>query len=324
MNRRKFNRAAVIAIDLGGTKIASGLFRGDGNLSHHGAATLDRRKGHAVGELIQQEISRIQSVAREKNLTVQAVGISVPGIAHGKTGNVWAPNIPGWKNYPLKREIEKFIGKKARVVVDSDRACSILGEAWQGAAKGCKHAIFLAVGTGIGAGILIDGKVLRGANDFAGAVGWMALDRPFRSEYTGCGCFEHHASGEGLAKIAKEVLVAKRFNRSTQMRTQLTAPEIFSAYNRNDPVAKAVLKEATQFWGMAVANLVSIFNPERFIFGGGVFGPAKRLLPAIHAEAKKWAQPISVQRFKLEVSKLGPNAALYGAAFIAQNSSGIE
>ena len=324
MNARKFARKAVIAIDLGGTKIASGLFTGDGKLSHHAAIALNGRTGTAVAALIKNEISRLQSIARHTNLKVEAVGISIPGVAHPETGSVWAPNIPGWKNYPLKREIENFLGsKRIRVVVDNDRACSIRGEAWQGAAKGCKHAIFLAVGTGIGAGILIDGKVLRGAHDIAGSVGWLALDRPFRPEYVSCGCFEHHASGEGLPKIAKELLASKQFRASKQMRTQPTAREIFSAYDRNDPLAKAVIKEAIQFWGMAVANLVSIFNPEKIIFGGGIFGPAKKFLPAIHSEAKKWAQPIAIQRVKLQVSKLSLHAALYGAAYIAQNSSPI-
>ena len=198
--------------------------------------------------------------------------------------------------------------------MDSDRACSILGAAWQGAAKGCKHAIFLAVGTGIGAGILIDGKVLRGAHDIAGAVGWMALDRPLRPEYVSCGCFEHHASGEGLAKTAKELLASKQLSGSKHMRTQPTAREILSAYDRNNPLAKVVLEEVIYFWGMAVSNLISIFNPERIIFGGGVFGPAKKFLPPIHAETEKWAQPIAIKQVKLLASKLGPNAALAAPA----------
>ena len=328
MNARKLRPApgtgqkAVIAIDLGGTKIASALFTGDGKLSHHAAIALSGRKGNAVAALIKNQIARLQSVARKTNLMVEAVGISVPGVAYAQSGTVWAPNIPGWKNYRLKREIEEFLGRKPiHVVVDNDRACSILGEVWQGAAKGCQHAIFLAVGTGIGAGILIDGKVLRGADDIAGSVGWMALDRPFRPEYVSCGCFEHHASGEGLAKTEKELLAKKQFSGLKHMRTPPTAREILSAHDRNDPLAKAVVKEAIPFWGMAVANLVSMFNPEKIIFGGGVFGPAKKLLPAIHSEAKKWAQPIAIKQMKLLASKLGPNATLYGTGYIALTST---
>jgi len=325
MNARKLlagNRRAVIAIDLGGTKIASGLFSGGGALNHKSAVALSGRMGDAVAAVIKDEIVRLEHIAREENLVIQAVGISVPGIARSETGNVWAPNIHGWKNFPLKREIEKVLTRKQiRVLVDSDRACSILGEVWQGAAKGCKDVIFLAVGTGIGAGILIDGKVLRGAHDIAGSVGWMALERPFREEYVSCGCFEHHASGEGLAKIGKELLAKKQFSASKGIWAEPTAREIFSAYVRNDPLAEVVLENAIQFWGIAVANLVSVFNTEKIIFGGGVFGPAKKFLSTIQAEAKKWAQPIAMQRVRLQLSKLGPNGALYGAAYIAMGAA---
>ncbi len=89
--------------------------------------------------------------------------------------------------------------------IDNDRACYILGETWKGSATGCKHAIFLSVGTGIGAGILVDGKVLRGANDIAGSIGWMALTDPFLQEYVKYGCFEYHASGPGITRITKDI-----------------------------------------------------------------------------------------------------------------------
>src|SRR5690606_19235116 len=123
---------------------------------------------------------------------------------------VWAPTFCGWEKNPLRSLIRESVGDKSvKVVVESDRSASILGEAWQGAARGCRNAVFLAVGTGIGAGILADGRVLRGSDGIAGSIGWMALGRPFKSEYVSCGCFESHASGEGLAKVAR-ALVAKR------------------------------------------------------------------------------------------------------------------
>ena len=303
-------KRGIIAIDLGGTKIAAGLFDTDGILRYRNAVPLEGRSGAAVGGLIKEQIAQLGEFALLKRLAVRRIGISVPGIVDGESGRVWAPNIPGWKNYPPGEEIRRS-NRLCEVKIDSDRACSILGEVWQGAARGCQNAIFLAIGTGIGAGILVDGKVLRGENDIAGAVGWMALERPFRKEYVSCGCFEHHASGEGLGKIRNSKLETRNLG------TRLTAQEIFAAYKKGDALAKAVLREAVQFWGMGVANLVSIFNPEKIIFGGGVFGPGKEFLREIRAEAKKWAQPIAMRRVKLEVSRLGPNAALYGAAFIA-------
>ena len=276
------------------------------------------RRGRAVGELIGGELTNLLAVARSRQVKITATGVSVPGISYSKTGKVWAPNIPGWEDYPLRRELLAAVrDKHIRVTIDSDRACYILGEGWCGAAKGCRNAIFLAVGTGIGAGILIDGQVLRGAHDIAGAIGWLALDRPFRREYVGCGCFEYHASGEGLAKGAMRRYKVKGLKGSKRMRAQ----DVFAACELGEPLARRVISEAVEFWGMAVANLVSLFNPEKIIFGGGVFGPGAKLLGDVYAEARKWAQPISIKQVKLEASKLGGDAGLYGAGCLALQSA---
>lgn len=317
---------AVIGLDLGGTKLAGAIFTPKGRILRKSVVPLAGRQGRAVGQLIRQELMKLLAAARDKRANVSAIGISIPGISYSRTGKVWAPNIPGWEDYPLRREILSAVqDKDIRVVIDSDRACYILGETWRGVAKGCRNAIFLAVGTGIGAGILIDGRILRGAHDIAGAIGWLALDRPFRREYVGCGCFEYHASGEGLAKVAKELLTrhpgkpAGRGCKVTRLQGYkgLTARDVFAAYHRSDSVARQVIAQAVEFWGMAVANLVSLFNPEKIIFGGGVFGPAAQFLDNIYAEAQKWAQPISIQQVKLQASKLGGDAGLYGAGCLA-------
>jgi glucokinase len=317
---------AVIGLDLGGTKLAGAIFAPNGKILRKSVVPLAGRQGRAVGELIRRELDNLLSAARAKRVSVSAIGVSVPGISHAKTGKVWAPNIPGWEDYPLRREILAALrDKRIRVAIDSDRACYILGETWRGVAKGCRNAIFLAVGTGIGAGVLIDGRILRGAHDIAGSIGWLALDRPFRREYIPCGCFEHQASGEGLANVAKELL-ARRAGEAAEKgcrvgRLQgcegLTARDVFAACDRGDPLAKEVIAQAVEFWGMAVANLVSLFNPEKIIFGGGVFGPGVKLLGGIYAEAKKWAQPISIKQVKLQASKLGGDAGLYGAGCLA-------
>jgi glucokinase len=313
---------AVIALDLGGTKLATSLFAADGRPLGKRCVPLEPRIGSDVGELISGQILRLQRAAAKRGMRVAAVGICVPGIADPKSGCVWAPNLPGWEDYPLRTEIQAAVSdKNVKVVVESDRAASILGEAWQGAARGCRNAIFLAVGTGIGAGIMVDGRVLHGAHNIAGAIGWLALDRPFRPEYADCGCFESHASGEGLAKIAKELLGKRRNYRGPlRKKSQLTARDVFAALEKGDAVANEVMEQAIEFWGMASANLISLFNPEKIIFGGGVFGPATQFIGAIQREASRWAQPIAMQKVNLEASQLGSDAALYGAAYLALRS----
>ncbi len=309
---------AVIGLDLGGTKLASAIFTPGGKMLSQRAILLAGRRGHAVGQLICSQLKALLAFARTRRLQIAAVGVSVPGISLARTGKVWAPNIPGWQSYSLRHEIRSALrDTRISVAMDSDRACCILGETWCGVAQNCRNAIFLAVGTGIGAGILVDGRILRGAHDIAGAIGWLALDRPFRRKYVGCGCFEYHASGTGLPKVANELLA-----RRSATTTFATTQDVFAACRRRHPAAKAAVAQAVEFWGMAVANLISLFNPEKIIFGGGVFGPATKLLGDIHAEARKWAQPISIKQVKLQASRLGTDAGLYGAGYLALQAAG--
>jgi len=315
---------AVIGIDLGGTKVAAAIISEDGQIVHKNTALIGNKQGAEVGRLIAKQIEKLHTLGREEEVAIAGVGVSVPGIYYARKGNVWAPNIPGWEEYPLKSELSALLDSNGiHVTIDSDRACYILGETWVGSARGCKDAIFLAVGTGIGAGIMVNGRILRGHNDIAGAIGWLALNRPFENEYVDCGCFEYHASGEGIAKVARSYLKDPIYKSSVLQDVtpeELTAYHVFAAYKSADPLAIQVLDDCVAFWGMAAANLVSLFNPEKIIFGGGVFGPAIQFLDRITEEARCWAQPISIQQVTIEASILGGDAGLLGAGSLALRS----
>jgi len=309
----------VLGIDLGGTKLALAVFSDDGSLVRNETTMLAGRTGGEVGALVAEQVGKFLALQKEAGDEISSIGVCVPGISYRKTGRVWAPNIPGWDDYPLRDELQQT-AEDVPVSVDSDRACYILGESWKGNAAGCRDAIYLAVGTGIGAGILTDGKVLRGAHDIAGAVGWMALERPFDSKYVECGCFEFQASGPGIVRLAREILsTADEYDGVLKhIQSQaITASDIFEAYDKGDIVAVDVIRRCIELWGMAAANLVGIFDPEKIIFGGGVFGPAVRFIPEIRDEAAKWAQPISMKRVSIEPSALGSRAGLYGAGLLA-------
>lgn len=320
---------SVIGLDLGGTKLAGACFSRSGTPRHRVAVPLGARAGADVGALIVTHVRELMSKAAG---AVDSVGVAIPGIYRAAGGTVWAPNIPGWEDYPLVAELRAALPAHVEVRVDSDRACAILGEVWAGRARGSRNAIFLAVGTGIGAGILCEGVVVRGAGDAAGAIGWLALDRPYRPEYPPAGCFEYHASGTGLAAVAQRLLREQPDHRGPLRErdaSSITAHDVFTAADEGDAIARRVLDEAVGYWGMAIANLVSLFNPERIILGGGVFGPAARLLDRIRAEARQWAQPISITQVEIELSALGGDAVLYGAAALgfhatANPSSGID
>jgi glucokinase len=312
---------SVVAIDLGGTKVASAIVSDEGAILARGHALLDGRRGRDVASLVVEQYEAMLSQALAYHVVTPAsVGVAVPGIYRAERGTVWAPNIPEWEDYPLRDELERALGSGTRVVIDSDRAACILGEAWQGAARGARDCIFLAVGTGIGAGILVDGRVLRGRGDIAGAIGWMALDRPYLDRYAGCGCFEGKASGPGLVTVAcgridEAPAYAGALRHSDP--NELAAQHVFAAADAGDVIATRVIEDAIELWGMAAANLVSLFNPETIVFGGGIFGPAVRYLDRIRAEAERWAQPVAMRQVRFVASALGSDAGLYGVARLA-------
>jgi len=313
---------AVIGIDLGGTKIIGAIFNSEGHILSKKSSLLLLREGKEVGELVRHIIDELIDSYKGYDSHIDAIGICVPGIANSKTGKVWAPNIKGWDDYPLQQEIEEHINNaNVKVDIASDRTCYILGETWQGAACGCSDALFIAVGTGIGVGILADGRILHGRGDIVGAAGWLALSSPYLREYKTWGCFESHASGNGIAYQARKILKeGKEFKTSALYKMDadsIKAKHIFAAYEEEDPLAVHILDNAIKFWGMAAANLVSLFNPEKIIWGGGVFGPASYYLDRIYKEACKWAQPISIKQASFEKSELSGDAGLIGAGYLA-------
>ena len=310
---------AFIGVDLGGTKLAAAAFTGAGELLHRESTPLADRRGSAVARLI---VERIEALSRTHAL--EGAGVCVPGLYRASRGTVWAPNIPEWDDYPLRDELHSAFGKKVGLTIDSDRAAYILGETWRGAAAGARDAIFLAVGTGIGAGILSEGRLLRGHGDVAGAIGWLALDRPHASRYTQHGCFEDQASGPGLVRVARDLMDRDaRYDGALRRDADtLDAAAIFAEHDRGDPIAGKVIDNAIELWGMAAANLVSLFNPELIVFGGGVFGPATRFLDRIRAEARRWAQPIAIEQVRFVASALAGDAGLFGAGRLAMLGNG--
>ncbi|MCX6152077.1 MAG: ROK family protein [Ignavibacteriales bacterium] len=312
---------AVVAIDLISTSITSAVISMAGKVMNKEVIPIENIGGIEVSQLIQKQIKKLLVTYQNDPIQIKCIGISVPGICNSKTGNIWAPNIQGWEDYPLLQDLNTLLkGKNVRVRIDNNRTCSILGEHWLGAAKGCKNAIFLSVGKGIGAGILIDGRILHGFTDAVGAVGWYALLRPYKEYYKEKGSLEYYASGNGILNHARE-MISKTDNYSGVLLKKdlkhLTIIELVEAYKQKDSISIKVFKESIEFWGMAVANLISSFNPEIMIFGGNVFGPALLFVEEIKSEAKKWAQPLSINKVKFLPSQLGANAGLFGAGHLA-------
>ena len=311
-------------IDVGGTKIASALFTEDGQMLGRRRVPIDKGSAEKPVRQVSGLIRGLEAKAQRLGGDLCAIGICIPGVVFSRSGRVWAPNIPGWDRFPLRPRLA--MKTKTPLVLDSDRSAYVLGEQWCGAARGKKDVVFLAVGTGIGAGLLSGGRLIRGSRDIAGAVGWFGLDPRFKSEYATMGCFEAEASGGSIGRKARELLAAGEPSLLRDMvkgRTKcVTAQTVVESARAGDALACHILDAAVIYLAMGIANIVSILNPEMIVLGGGLFQASDLLLEPVRREFKRWAQPLAAKKVKIELSVLGEDAGLYGAAKLAWDSIG--
>ncbi|MDR3719003.1 MAG: ROK family protein [Bryobacteraceae bacterium] len=294
---------SVVAVDLGGTKLTTAVVDRDGRVSGRTKRPVART---GLDDSVRQIAAAIHdSLSASPDADVQGVGLIVPGIFNKGTGEAWAPNLWGHADVPLMRELRSAL--EVAVTIDSDRAGYVLGEQWLGVARGLNDVIFLAVGTGIGAGILSGGRLIDGAGGVAGAVGWFAVNPQHREEYSRVGCWEAEAAGPALAQ---------RLNAAS-------AEAVVAAARDGDSFALAAIEETARYLGIGIANLVSVLNSEMIVLGGGLMQAGDLFLPAIRRVMPVWAQPVSAQQVRIELTQLGEDAGLLGAARLALNAIGI-
>lgn len=310
-----------LGIDVGGTKLSAALLSPRGEMRARTKLPLERTGPEEAAQQIADLIAQFERAAGDGRQELRGIGIAIPGVVFHDSGEVWAPNIPGWDRYPLHDRLRE--STEAVLTIDSDRSAYVLGEQWCGAAKGTHNAVFLAVGTGIGAGILIDGRLCRGAGDIAGAVGWFALAPESRADYARRGCFESEASGTAVGERAVRMIGTGRSTLITEMvdgdLTRVTAETVVEAARRDDSLARGVLEETVTYLAMGIANIVSILNPEIVVLGGGLMQAGDLLFDPLTAEFKKWAQPLAAEEVRVVLSALGEDAGLFGAGKLAWN-----
>jgi len=294
----------VVGVDLGGTKIAVAAVDPQGRM-HHKLKLLARKE--SFRESIAQIVEAVSQTLIGASISwedLRAIGVAVPGIYFAETGEAWAPNLWGGEQVPLRDELQSRF--PVPVIIDSDRAAYVLGEQWLGVARGLTEVVFLAVGTGIGAGIITHGQLYRGAGGIAGAVGWFALDPRKKEIYKQIGCFEAEAAGPAVARRAGAD----------------SAETVVSAARQNDEAARRVLQETAACLGMGVANTVSMLNPQMVVLGGGLMQAGDFLLEPIRREVLEWAQPFAARQVRIELTQLGEDAGLLGAARLALSAVG--
>src|SRR6266568_145118 len=287
----------ILAADIGGTKIAAARVSRSGKISCRCEALTPAEGGRAVVDVAARLLRQLpQQKAR-------AVAVDVPGLAW-PDGSVWAPNIRGWKRCPLGQTLRTQFNLP--VLVESDRNAFVVGESWRGVARGCSDVVFLMAGTGIGAGILSGGRLLRGQGELAGAVGWLAVCDTFLPRYVSTGCLEAHAAGPAIATAA-----------SRRLHRNLTGREVTQLARCGDKAAREILHDAGRYLGLALANLVSTLNPKMIVIGGGVAEAGDLLIGPAREEMKRWAQPLAAKQVRIVRTTLKANAGLLGAAKLA-------
>jgi glucokinase len=287
----------VVAVDLGGTKLAVALVDGKGQMSKLTTLAVDTRSALApVNQIV--EAARELIGANRLKATVSGIGVAVPGLVR-RDGTVWAPNLQGWKKMAVAQRLKRALGLP--VIVESDRNAAVLGETWRGAARGKSDAIVVMLGTGIGAGILSGGKLVRGAHELSGCAGWMVVADAYGTEARRCGQLESLAAGPGIARAAGAI----------------NAQDVAEAARRGDSVAIRVYLEAGRLLGHGVANLVSLFDPEIVVIGGGLAKASDLFVEALRRAVQERAQPISAKLVRIVTSTLGAHANLLGVARLA-------
>jgi len=296
----------VLGVDLGGTRVRVALADLNGDLLAQSEEPT--RKAPPYVRTVVEQIVRLSRQLVETTgarwRQVKAMAIGAPGITDVESGIVrHAPNLPGWRDVPLRELLEEAL--RLPVHVDNDVNMAVLGEQWRGAAQGRQNVIFIAIGAGIGAGLLINGTLYRGATHAAGEVGYMLLDpKAIWQEFRELGFLELRASGPALAARARHVMQRPRLS---------SAKAIFEAARRGDATAGRVVEEAIEYLGTAVANLATVLDPEMIVLGGGVSLAGEMLIDPIRAAIERTvpAKPVVV------VSALRDRAQLYGALFSA-------
>ncbi len=306
-------------VDIGGTTIKMSLFEMTGdmlekweiptNTADNGSSILDDAAKAVEGCLSDWKIEKED---------VAGIGVGVPGPVVGNTVVMRCVNL-GWGRVDVAKMLEAKTGLKVRVGNDANVAA--LGEMWQGGAKGCKNVIMVTLGTGVGGGIIVDGKIVGGSHGAGGEIGHIFVDGQ-ETEQCGCGkrgCLEQYASATGIVRLANRALAAD--SRQTAMRgvEKLTAKDVLDAAKAGDALALEVVEKMGDILGTALANIACVVDPEVVVIGGGVSKAGSILTDVIQKYFKERTFS-SCQDTKFELAQLGNDAGVYGCVYLLLSS----
>jgi glucokinase len=295
----------VLGVDMGGTKIYGALSNLGGtvidelNIDRHGT------QGNGSYDALTTLIDTLLASPRLEGRPVRGIGVGAPGITLHKEGIVkWAYSL-NWKDFPLKARLaERY---HLPITVDNDVNLAALGELWFGAGQNCQNMILIAIGTGIGAGIIIDGALYRGSNEASGEIGNMLPGKEFLGKnYLDFGALETVASGTGIAERARKTLKSRRKPQDLQ---DLLSEDVFDAARQGQKWAWNLINETVDYLAVSIANLSVSFDPDLIVLGGGVARSADLLVGPILQRIEGTIPTLP----RLVVSSLGLRAGVMGA-----------
>ena len=309
--------ALAAAVDLGGTKIYSVIATEQGEvLGDDLRPTLAQEGPDAVVDRI---VASVREAAQRSGVEwerVRGIGISSPGPVNPGEGIVTdAPNLPGFHDFPIARLLSEALGKPA--LLENDANAAAYGELRFGAGRGFRHIVYVTLGTGIGGGLIIDGRIYEGASGAAGEVGHLIVD-PDGAECN-CGnrgCVEALASGRAIEREAAEAVAAGRSEALARAAAggKLTGEAVHAAAMAGDAAAREIIARAGYYLGLGLAGLLNCFNPEALILGGGLVAMGELYLGPAVETAKAGAFPQIVADVTITEAALGRQAGALGAA----------
>ena len=312
----------ILGVDLGGTKILTAVVDPMGKmLSRDHSITPAARGPEAVVQAILDSADRALSQAGIQSSDLRTIGVGAPGLSDPRTGVIFtSPNLPGWENVPLGDIVEEKFGKKVFLINDANAAA--VGEFYFGAGRTARNFIYVTISTGIGGGIIIDGRIYAGANGTAGEIGHMTIDP--EGPPCGCGntgCWEQLGSGTALAREARSRISAGARSSILDLAggdvEKVNAEVVHRAAQEGDSLAMELIARTGMYVGIGLANLINIFNPERIVIGGGLSNIGDMLLEPAYREAERRSFKQSFRGVRFFRAELGRNSGVLGAAAFA-------
>lgn len=305
-----------VGADVGGTAIKVGICNADGELLQTYEGPTETSQG--VDRILANIAKYVRHLVSESPYSweqVVGVGVGMAGFIDFDKGFIkFSANLPPLVNVPLKDYLEAELGKPTRV--NNDANVAALGEAWGGAGRGISSVVCYTLGTGVGGGIVVNGRLIEGASGMAGEVGHMSIVPDLEAIQCGCGkmgCLETVSSATGIVRMARDA-VERGGRTSLSEVPELTAKAVCDAAKNGDEVAQRIVNRAAFYLGKSMAAVAVIVNPQRFVIGGGVSKAGEFLLAQIREVFHKYAPDKAQEGVDIVAAQLGNNAGVVGAA----------